>query len=265
MGAAKISEYNFLYSVTGFFVGALVGMTGVGGGSLMTPLLVLLFGFHPSTAVGTDLLYASVTKSVGTVVHHKGQTVDWKIVGGLASGSIPAAIVTLFVMSRIGVTATHSSLVLNLLLGGALLLTSFAVFFRPLILRWAGRHIHAMAEAQVTHWTILLGATLGVLVSVTSVGAGALGTTALLILYPSLPVSRIAGSDIAHAVPLTLIAGIGHWVMGSVDFALMGALLLGSIPGIILGSMLASRSSDRLLRPILAITLLVVSARLLTS
>lgn len=231
----------------------------------MTPLLVLLFGFHPATAVGTDLLYASVTKSVGTVVHHKGQTVDWKIVGGLSTGSLPAATVTLIIMSKMGANATHSPLILNLLLGGALLLTSFAVFFRPWILRWAGDHIHGMADRHVTGWTIFLGAILGILVSVTSVGAGALGTTALLILYPRLPVSRIAGSDIAHAVPLTLIAGIGHWFMGSVDFGLMLALLAGSVPGIIIGSVLGSRSSDAVLRPILALTLLVVSVRLLTS
>ena len=244
-------------------MGLLVGLTGVGGGSLMTPLLVLLFGFHPATAVGTDLLYASITKSVGTVVHHKGQTVDWRIVGGLASGSIPAAIVTLFVMSRTGATTTHSPMILNLMLGGALLLTSFAVFFRPWILRWAGEHIDAMADRRVTRWTVILGATLGVLVSITSVGAGALGTTALLILYPKLPVSRIAGSDIAHAVPLTLIAGLGHLLMGSVDFVLMISLLAGSIPGIIIGSLLGSRASDSVLRPILAVTLLIVSIRLL--
>lgn len=241
----------------------LVGLTGVGGGSLMTPLLVLLFGFHPSTAVGTDLLYASVTKTVGTAVHHQGKTVDWKIVRGLASGSIPAAIVTLFAMSWFGMTAGKSPALLNLLLGGALLLTSFAVFFRPLILRWAGDHIDAMEDAQVTRRTVILGAILGVLVSMTSVGAGALGTTALLILYPKLPVARVAGSDIAHAVPLTLIAGIGHWLMGSVDFSLMISLLAGSIPGIIIGSLLSTRSSDSVLRPILAITLLVVSVRLL--
>jgi uncharacterized membrane protein YfcA len=248
-----------------FLVGALVGMTGVGGGSLMTPLLVLLFGFHPATAVGTDLLYASVTKSVGTVVHHKGETVDWKVVRGLATGSVPAAVITLAVMAYLGTTGASSSLVLNLLLGGALLLTSIAVFFRPRILRWAGHHIDALPERRVTRWTIVLGATLGVLVSVTSVGAGALGTTALLILYPRLPVARIAGSDIAHAVPLTLIAGLGHWMMGSVDFGLMGALLAGSIPGIILGSILATRSSDAVLRPVLAITLMIVSLRLLTN
>lgn len=241
----------------------LVGLTGVGGGSLMTPLLVLMFGFHPATAVGTDLLYASVTKSVGTAVHHKGQTVDWKIVGGLATGSVPAAIVTLFAMSWFGMTAGKGPTVLNLMLGVALLLTSIAVFFRPWILSWAGHHIDAMAESRVNRWTILLGVTLGVLVSLTSVGAGALGTTALLILYPKLPVARIAGSDIAHAVPLTLIAGIGHWLMGSVDFTLMLALLSGSIPGIIIGSLLSTKTSDSVLRPILAITLLVVSLRLL--
>lgn len=262
-GATIFSGYNPLYSIAGFLVGMLVGLTGVGGGSLMTPLLVLLFGFHPATAVGTDLLYASVTKTVGTAVHHQGRTVDWKIVRGLATGSIPAAIITLITMSQIGVTSGKSSGVLNLLLGAALLLTSFSVFFRPWILRQAGDHIDAMADTRVTHWTILLGAALGVLVSITSVGAGALGTTALLILYPRLPVARIAGSDIAHAVPLTLIAGLGHWLMGSVDFMLMLALLAGSIPGIIVGSLLGGRARDNVLRPVLAITLLVVAVRLL--
>ncbi|HEY8433235.1 MAG TPA: sulfite exporter TauE/SafE family protein [Sphingomicrobium sp.] len=259
------SAYNPLYSAAGFLVGALVGMTGVGGGSLMTPLLVVLFGFHPATAVGTDLLYASVTKSVGTVVHGKRQTVDWKIVGGLATGSVPAAIVTLSLMGYFGVKGTGSALFLNVLLGGALFVTSIAVFFRPWILRWAGEHIEAMEDRRVTHWTVLLGVILGVLVSITSVGAGALGTTALLILYPKLPVARIAGSDIAHAVPLTLIAGIGHWLMGSVDLTLMVALLAGSIPGIIVGSLIATRSSDAVLRPILAVTLLLSAVKLLTA
>jgi uncharacterized membrane protein YfcA len=241
----------------------LVGLTGVGGGSLMTPLLVLLFGFHPATAVGTDLLYASVTKTVGTAVHGKQGTVDWTIVKRLAAGSIPASIVTLLVMSRVGTMTGGAAGTLNLLLGIALLLTSFAVFFRPWILSWAGHHLHAMGGRRLRNRTIVLGVILGVLVSVTSVGAGALGTTALLILYPRLPVTRIAASDIAHAVPLTLIAGLGHWLMGSVDFALMLALLAGSIPGIVVGSLLSGRSSDTVLRPVLAITLLVVAARML--
>ena len=243
----------------------LVGLTGVGGGSLMTPVLVLLFGFHPATAVGTDLLYASVTKTVGTAVHGKRQTVDWRIVGALATGSVPAAIATLLVMSRVGTMSGSASGVLNLLLGAALLLTGVAVLFRPVILRWSKGHVGAMDKAELSRWTIALGATLGVLVSLTSVGAGALGTTALLMLYPRLPIAKIAGSDIAHAVPLTLIAGIGHWLMGSVDFMLMLALLAGSIPGIILGSLLGSRARDSVLRPILAVTLLIVSGKLLLS
>jgi uncharacterized membrane protein YfcA len=264
-GAAILSAYNPLYSLAGFLVGALVGLTGVGGGSLMTPLLVLLFGFHPSTAVGTDLLYASVTKSVGTAVHGKRQTVDWRMVVRLASGSIPAAIITLTVMAYVGMRGAYTTVVLNVLLGSALLLTSIGVFFRPWILRWAGAHIDAMEATRVNRWTVLIGVLLGVLVSVTSVGAGALGTTALLILYPKLPVARVAGSDIAHAVPLTLIAGIGHWLMGSVDLMLMLALLAGSIPGVIIGSLVATRSSDAVLRPILALTLLVSSLKLLTA
>jgi hypothetical protein len=231
----------------------------------MTPLLVLMFGFHPATAVGTDLLYASVTKTAGTVVHGRRETVDWKIVTGLASGSVPAAIITLSLMAYFGVKTAHSAFLLNVLLGGALFVTSIAVFFRPWIISWAGHHIEAMEDRRTTQWTVFLGVMLGVLVSITSVGAGALGTTVLLILYPKLPVARIAGSDIAHAVPLTLIAGMGHWLMGSVDLTLMIALLAGSIPGVVVGSLLATRSSDSVLRPILAITLLVSSVKLLTA
>ena len=262
MGSSLFSAYNPLYSLAGFLVGALVGMTGVGGGSLMTPILVLLFDFHPMTAVGTDLLYASVTKTVGTAVHGKRQTVDWHIVGGLALGIVPASIATLFVMSRLN-TLSSDPFVLQIALGGVLLLTAFAVFFRPWIVKRVGPHFNGLPEARISHWTVLLGAVLGILVSVTSVGAGALGTTALLLLYPRLPISRIAGSDIAHAVPLTLIAGTGHWLLGGVDFGLMIALLLGSIPGIIISSLHASRASDTVLRPVLAVTLLVVSVRLL--
>lgn len=260
MSPAHLSS---MYPLAGLLVGLLVGITGVGGGSLMTPLLVLLFGFHPATAVGTDLLYASVTKTVGTAVHGTRKTVDWGIVGALACGSVPAAVATLLVMSRIGALEANAADVLNLLLGVALLITGVSILFRPWILRWAGPRLDNVDPQRITRWTVVLGAILGVLVSVTSVGAGALGTTALLILYPKLPIARIAGSDIAHAVPLTLIAGIGHWMMGAVDFGLMLSLLVGSIPGIIIGSLLSSRSSDSLLRLILAVTLLVVGIRLI--
>jgi hypothetical protein len=166
-------------------------------------------------------------------------------------------------MSRIGTLDANAAGRLNLLLGAALLLTSISVFFRPRILKWTGHHIHALEPERLRWWTVLLGMILGVLVSVTSVGAGALGTTALLILYPRLPVARIAASDIAHAVPLTLIAGVGHWLIGSVDLSLMIALLAGSIPGVIIGSLLSGRSSDVVLRPVLAVTLLVVAVKML--
>jgi uncharacterized membrane protein YfcA len=240
----------------------LVGMTGVGGGSLMTPILVLLFSFHPATAVGTDLLYASVTKTIGTAVHGKQGTVDWSIVTALACGSVPASILTILVMSRVGTLAAHAAGTLNLLLGGALVLTSISVFFRPWILSWAGHHIHALEPARLRIWTVFLGVMLGILVSVTSVGAGALGTTALLILYPRLPVARIAASDIAHAVPLTLVAGAGHWYLGSVDWALLAPLLTGSLPGIAVGSALVGRIPDVAVRTALAVILVVVGARL---
>ncbi len=256
-------DFEPLYSLAGFLVGMLVGLTGVGGGSLMTPILVLLFGFHPATAVGTDLLYASVTKSVGTAVHGKRKTVDWKIVGRLASGSIPAAILTLLILSRAGGIEENAVRILNPLLGATLLATSIAILFQPRIVAWAAPKLENVSERQTARRTVILGAILGILVSTTSVGAGALGITALLVLYHKHPLARIAGSDIAHAVPLTLIAGIGHWFIGAVDFGLMFSLLVGSIPGIIVGSLLGSRAADGHLRPILAVTLLVVGIRLL--
>lgn len=263
MGASIFPAYDFLQSLAGFLVGMLVGLTGVGGGSLMTPMLVLFFGFHPATAVGTDLLYASVTKTVGTAVHGRRKTVEWRVVGLLASGSIPAAIVTLFVMAGAGSLDEAAQGILNTLLGAALVLTATAILFRGRILDWARPRMHGMGGAAIARRTILLGAVLGVLVSLTSVGAGALGITVLLILYPHLRMARVAGSDIAHAVPLTLVAGIGHWLIGSVDFGLLTSLLIGSIPGVIIGSLIGSRSSDRLLRPVLAVTLLIVGTRLL--
>lgn len=266
MGRKGALVSNFpLYASAGLLVGTLVGLTGVGGGSLMTPLLVLLFGFHPATAVGTDLLYASATKTVGTAVHERRGTVDWQIVVGLGAGSIPAAVASLLVMNWVGPMSRDGSSVISVMLAVALLLTGLSVLFRPAILEWAARRFPERERRHLRAWTVLLGATLGVLVSITSAGAGALGTTALLILYPRLPIARIAGSDIAHAVPLTLIAGIGHWLMGSVDLRLMLALLTGSIPGIVIGSLLSSLSPDRVLRPILAMTLVAVSLRMLAA
>jgi uncharacterized protein len=242
-------------------VGVLVGLTGVGGGSLMTPLLVLLFGFHPATAVGTDLLYASATKSVGAGVHHARGTVDWLVVRRLATGSVPATVLTLVVLWQLGQTAATGKLIAGVL-GTALLATAVALFLRRRIVARLVPTFERLPAHRLAQLTVLLGVVLGVLVSLTSVGAGALGMTALLVLYPHLPVNRLVGSDIAHAVPLTLIAGLGHWWLGSVDFGLLASLLLGSVPGIVVGSMLATRASDQVLTPVLAVTLAVVGARL---
>ncbi len=251
-----------LYALSGLAVGILVGLTGVGGGSLMTPLLVLVFGIHPTTAVGTDLLYAAATKSVGTAVHGARGTVDWGIVGRLSAGSMPATVVTLLALARWGSHLDTKHGVITSVLGVALILTALSIIFRKVVLDRLARHSRNWSRGRITVLTVVLGAVLGVLVSLSSVGAGAIGMTVLLGLYPALPVSRLVGSDIAHAVPLTLLAGLGHWMMGSVDLGLLGSLLVGSIPGIIVGSLLASRASDRVLRPILASTLAIVGGRL---
>jgi hypothetical protein len=254
---------DFTQSIAGFFVGALVGLTGVGGGSLMTPILVLLFGVHPSTAVGTDLLYAAATKTVGTAVHGYKRTVQWNIVGRLALGSAPATIVTLLILSRAKEAATVNSLITTAL-GSALIVTAIAVLFRKAIVAFFQRRTAELTPGQAAGLTVLLGAILGVLVALTSVGAGALGMTVLLVLYPKMDVAKLVGSDIAHAVPLTLLAGLGHWMMGSVNWQLLLSLLTGSIPGIIVGSLLAARTPDGVLRPILAGTLALVGGKLLT-
>ncbi len=258
-----MEHFNPLQSVAGLLVGILVGMTGVGGGSLMTPLLVLLFGFHPATAVGTDLLYAAITKSVGSAVHGWRETVDWKIVRRLASGSVPAAAITLLALHLIGTPSDATSKLILPILGTMLIITAVAVLFRDKLVSrarpWTESH-HMTGRI----WpTVLLGAVLGFLVSISSVGAGAVGVTVLLVLYPLLPTARIVGSDIAHAVPLTLVAGAGHWFLGNVDTVLLLSLLAGSIPGVILGSYFGSGASDKVLRPLMAVVLLIVGGKLL--
>jgi len=259
-----IQHINPLYMLSGLFVGVLVGLTGVGGGSLMTPLLVLLFGIHPTTAVGTDLLYAAATKTVGTGVHGWSGTVQWGIVGRLALGSVPATLLTLWFLSRLGAHADSPHGYITIVLGWTLLVTAVGIVFRRTIVDFLTKGREPMAPARTTAFTIVLGAVLGVLVSLTSVGAGAIGMTVLLVLYPKRDVAQLVGSDIAHAVPLTLLAGIGHWMMGSVDWQLLVSLLTGSIPGIIAGSLIAARVPDGVLRPILASTLVLVGGKLLT-
>lgn len=256
-------DFNWHYSIAGMLVGILVGLTGVGGGSLMTPLLVLVFNFHPATAVGTDLLYASATKTVGTAVHGWRGTVDWKVVRRLMLGSMPATILTLLALSAAARSSKDTAPILSVILGGVLILTAVAMFFRTRIVNSFAPSATTVSEGRIAVLTVVLGVVLGVMVSLTSVGAGALGMTALLILYPRAPINRLVGSDIAHAVPLTLVAGMGHWWLGSVDFSLLVSLLAGSIPGIVVGSLVATRVSDKVLIPILAAVLALVGARLL--
>jgi uncharacterized protein len=251
-----------LYVASGFGVGLLVGMTGVGGGSLMTPLLILLFGVHPTTAVGTDLLYAAATKTGGSLVHGIGRSIHWPAVIRLACGSLPASVVTLLVMWQLNLDASAQRTVVNLVLCFALLLTATSLIFRKTIMERYRKRLEHVDEKTTVIATVVTGAALGVLVSISSVGAGAVGVTALLLLYPRLPMSTIVGSDIAHAVPLTLVAGAGHWALGAVDWSLMGVLLLGSLPGIVIGSYSALRVPETVLRVALAAVLILVAGKI---
>ncbi len=253
---------NPTYSLSGLAVGVLVGMTGVGGGSLMTPLLILLFGIHPATAVGTDLLYAAATKTGGTLFHGFAKTIEWRVVARLALGSVPMTIVTLLVLSVVDIKGSQAQQIITTVLALALFATAAVLIFHRRILALYAARIGELSPRRTAILTTVVGAVLGVLVSITSVGAGALGVTALIALYPRYAVVRIVGSDIAHAVPLTLFAGIGHWYLGSVDFGLLGSLLVGSLPGILIGSYIAGRVPDAVLRMILALTLLIVATRL---
>ncbi len=251
---------DVLYPIAGLAVGFLVGLTGVGGGALMTPLLIFGFGFSPAVAVGTDLLYAAITKAGGVWVHARQATVDWRIVRRLASGSLPAALLTLWLLGRMESHAGQTEALITQALGLALIFTAGALLFRRHLRRLSGGWVAAHQGVL----TVVVGALLGILVTLTSVGAGALGAAALFWLYPRLGAVRIVGTDIAHAVPLTAVAGIGHWQLGSVDWALLGALLLGSLPGIYLGSRLSAAMPERVLRPVLATLLLLIGFRLVT-
>ncbi|MFN0041243.1 MAG: sulfite exporter TauE/SafE family protein [Burkholderiales bacterium] len=252
------------YAISGFVVGFIVGVTGVGGGSLMTPILVLGFGIHPATAVGTDLLYASITKSAGIWVHSKRGNVNWKIVGWLSAGSLPAALICVVLLRWMDIGSTRAAGVITVSLGVALLLTAVALLFKEPLSRWSGKGVkpESWRMRNVCGLTIATGAVMGVLVTLSSVGAGAIGVTALLLLFPLAASARIVGTDIAHAVPLTAVAGLGHLTMGSVDLALLGSLLVGSLPGIYLGSHVGSRLPERYLRPALATLLVVIGGKL---
>lgn len=250
-----------LYVLSGVLVGGLVGFTGVGGGSLMTPLLILLFGIHPATAVGTDLIYAAVTKTGGSIVHGYNRTVDWRLVGRLATGSIPATVLTTAALYWLEVDSKATSLLVTRTLGIALLLTAALLLFRKPLLRWYDANVGELNPGRVTRLTVLVGVVLGVLVTLSSVGAGAIGVTALVMLYPKMDPRKIVGSDIAHAVPLTLVAGLGHSFLGSINTHILVSLLAGSIPAIIVMSVVAARASETAVRVALAVVLIAVCVR----
>ena len=253
---------NPLYVLSGVIVGALVGFTGVGGGSLMTPLLILAFGVSPTSAVGTDLLYAAATKTAGTAVHGFNKTIDWKVVFRLASGSVPMTILTVAFLYWLGIESKSAQALITKVLAVAIFLTALSLLMRKPLMRLYDRRIGELDPNITVPLTVIVGGILGVMVTISSVGAGAIGVTALVFLYPKMPMQRIVGSDIAHAVPLTLLAGLGHSVLGTIDFTILASLLIGSIPAIIVASMAAARVSENAIRIALAVVLLAVCARL---
>ena len=254
------------YALCGLVVGALVGLTGVGGGSLMTPLLVLAFGVPPAVAVGTDLLFSASTKLVATASFGFSRRVDWRIVARLAIGSVPAAaavILWLWLDPRPpGVVDQFISRCLAVILAVA----AAALLLHESWRRWGLKFTAAWFVGSERHrvlLTVLTGAALGVGVTMTSVGAGALGVAALVALYPlRLPSDRLVATDIAHALPITAIAAAGHAVLGHVDLRALACLLVGSIPGVLIATRATIRFPPQLTRSLIAIMLAVVSVRL---
>jgi len=248
--------------LAGFAVGAIVGMTGVGGGSLMTPLLIGVFKLHPALAIGTDLWFAALTKTGGAVAHARHGQVDWRITRQLLAGSLPSAVTTIGLMHATGITRGWAG-ALTFALGIALLLTALVVAFRGTWQTVGLKLERWLPESNKPALTVASGVLLGVLVTLTSIGAGALGATLILLLHPRLPAHRLVGTDIAHAVPLTLAAGIGHATLGHVDWALLAALLVGSLPGIWLGAQLTRRMPDALVRGLLCISLVTAGVKVI--
>lgn len=253
------------FVVSGFAVGLLVGMTGVGGGSLMTPLLTLLFGVSPSVAVGTDLAFASLTKGVGTFTHRLRGTVRWPIVRLLCLGALPAAVLASLGLKQFGMLDKDIGQLIRYVIAGSVMLTVVALLFKRKMLAWINSHPeHQLQGRSLAIATITSGAVLGVLVTISSIGAGAIGATLLVMLYPRLTAAEVAGTDIAYAVPLTAIAAFGHWWLGSINWELLLTLLVGSVPGITIGAYAARAVSERFLRGLLAFTLLGVAAKLIS-
>jgi uncharacterized membrane protein YfcA len=258
--------HDIAFVLAGFFVGFVVGLTGVGGGSLMTPLLIFFFGMKPHLAIGTDLLFAAFTKMGGSFALARARVIDWPVVLLMACGSIPASLATLYVLHRLGPADPAVQTAMTTTLGAALLLTAAATLYKAVLGKTAPRPLQASAaDTRPRHKAlpVLFGAVIGALVTLTSVGAGAIGVIVLMLLYPALPLPRIVAADIAHAVPLTLVAGLGHASIGSVEWALLAKLLLGSLPGIWIGSQLMRKTPERLIRSLLSLLLAYAGTKLI--
>lgn len=252
------------FILAGVLVGFCVGITGVGGGSLMTPILISLFRIEPHIAIGTDLLYAAISKFCGSLVHAKKLNIVWPIVLWLAVGSIPASFITSWVLEHYLSQSTHYKTVLTMVLGFMLTLTGISIIFRSTIEKFfvdlRNKDNHANSSSQNLTETkrvyiVIMGIVLGIFVTLSSVGAGAFGVMALIIMFPNLPMIRIIGSDVVHAVLLTFVAGLSHMSSGNVDFHLLMWLLVGSIPAIIIGTLISSRLPEKIIRKVLGITL----------
>ena len=254
---------NWIAILSGFGVGAIVGLTGVGGGSLMTPLLLSVFKLHPAVAIGTDLWFACITKIAGSASHHKAGHVEWRITALLLGGSLPASLATVALMHLTGLIKGWAS-ALTFSLGIALLLTAVTVAYRQVWQAVGVRLGRWITPSRRPGLTVLCGVILGVLVSLSSIGAGAIGATLILLLYPRLESRRVVGTDIAHAVPLTLVAGIGHATLGHVEWNLLGALLVGSIPGIWIGAQLTRKMPEPLVRTLLCLALVTAGLKVIS-
>ena len=257
---------DFGFTFAGFVVGFIIGLTGVGGGSLMTPILMLVFSVKPAVAVGTDLFYAAITKSGGILSHHKYGSIDWRVVRLMATGSVPATICAVFLLKQLASRGINYEPLITSSLSVALILTSLVILFKSRLQSLSKleefQFIAAIHQKYCAPMTILAGVVIGVLVTLSSVGAGALGAAFLFFLYPKMKTIRIVGTDLAHAVPITALGGLGHWHLGTVDFQILLSLIIGSLPGIWLGSRAGLHLPEKFMRMLLATILLLIGGRL---
>jgi uncharacterized protein len=256
-------------ALAGALVGFTVGLTGMGGGALMTPILVLLFGVDPGTAVSSDLLASLVMKPVGATVHFRRGTVNWSLARWLAVGSVPAAFAGVFVLNELG-DGEEVAKRIKTLLGWALIVAAVSMVARAFLgARGRVRDARSGAPPVADHVqlkrtaTVLIGLAGGFVVGMTSVGSGSLMIVMLLLLYPRLSAKQLVGTDLVQAIPLVGSATLSHMFFGRVDLGLTGSLLVGSLPGVYLGARVSSRAPDALIRPVLVVILLASSLKLL--